>query len=65
MLCHGSIILCRIVGLLHHELPKRALVILFKEEIKKVGSYSAQINLHQEIVAPIKIKVEAAPKEKE
>jgi large subunit ribosomal protein L9 len=39
--------------------------IIFKEDIKKVGTYAAQINLHQEVVAQIKIKVEASPKEKE
>lgn len=39
--------------------------IVFKDEIKKIGTYSAQINLHHEVVAQIKVKVEAAPKEKE
>lgn len=45
------------------EVSKKDIVI--KDEIKKIGTYSAQINLHQEVVAQIKIKVEAAPKDKE
>lgn len=39
--------------------------IVFKDEIKKIGNYSAEINLHQEVVAQIKIKVESTPKDKE
>ncbi len=37
--------------------------IVFKEEVKKVGIYSAEVKLHQEVTAVIKIKVEAAAKE--
>ncbi len=39
--------------------------IVLKDEIKKIGTYSAEINLHHEVVAQIKIKVESTPKEKE
>ncbi len=38
--------------------------IVFKDEIKKLGIYSAEIKLHSEVTATVKIKVEAA-KEKE
>ena len=34
--------------------------IVFKEEIKKLGTYSAEIKLHPEVTASIKVKVEAA-----
>lgn len=39
--------------------------ITFKDEIKKIGTYSAEIQLHPEVVVQIKIKVESTPKEKE
>ena len=39
--------------------------IVFKDEIKKLGIYSAEIKLHQDVTAVIKVKVEAAAKEKE
>jgi large subunit ribosomal protein L9 len=39
--------------------------IFFKDEIKKVGIYTAEIKLHQEVTAVVKVKVEAAAKEKE
>lgn len=37
--------------------------ISFKDEIKKTGIYSADIQLHSEVKTTIKVKVEAAPKE--
>ncbi len=39
--------------------------IVFKDEIKKLGIYTAEIKLHQDVTAVIKVKVEAAAKEKE
>ena len=37
--------------------------ITFSEDIKKIGNYTAQIDLHHGVVAQVKIKVESAAKE--
>ncbi len=37
--------------------------IIFKEEIKKLGTYTAEVKLHSEVSVQVKIKVEATAKE--
>lgn len=37
--------------------------IIFKEEIKKLGTYAAEVKLHSEVSVQLKIKVEASAKE--
>ncbi|MBI2602524.1 MAG: 50S ribosomal protein L9 [Deltaproteobacteria bacterium] len=37
-------------------------VIHFSEEIKKLGTYTAEVKLHPEVTASVKVKIEAAEK---
>lgn len=59
----GSVTTAEISALLQekgHEIHKKD--ISFPEEIKKLGTFSAQIKLHSEVNAKIKVKVSSANK---
>lgn len=59
----GSVTTAEIAELLTQkgfEISKK--VISFAEEIKKTGTYTADIKLHPEVTANVKVKIEAAEK---